>query len=162
MRECKSWRQTFAGSEFSITTDRERLDLDRIHDFLARQSYWAKGIARATVQKSIQNSLCFGLYRAKEQIGFARVISDFATIAYLGDVFVLPEFRGRGLSKWLMQCVCSHPELQNLRRWILVTGDAHGLYERFGFSQLAHPENFMERHHPDLYKANVRLSPPNC
>jgi GNAT superfamily N-acetyltransferase len=107
------------------------------------------------VQKSIQNSLCFGLYRAKEQIGFARVISDFATIAYLGDVFVLPEFRGRGLSKWLMQCVCSHPELQNLRRWILVTGDAHGLYERFGFSQLAHPENFMERHHPDLYKANA-------
>lgn len=126
-----------------------------VHDFLAQQSYWARGIPRIILEKSIRNSLCFGLFHASRQIGFARVISDFATIAYLGDVFVLPEFRGRGLSKWLMECVSSHPGLENLRRWILVTGDAHGLYERFGFAQLAHPENFMERRNPDVYRKDV-------
>jgi N-acetylglutamate synthase-like GNAT family acetyltransferase len=151
MSETQSWQRIVDGKEYCISTDKERLDIVMIHDFLARQSYWAKGIPRITVEQSIRNSLCFGVYHASEQIGFARVISDFATLAYLGDVFILPEFRGRGLSKWLMECIGTHPHLRNLRRWILVTGDAHGLYARFGFTQLAHPENFMERHNPDAY-----------
>lgn len=155
MSEGESWRRTFEGREFCTTTDKDRLDIEMVHDFLARQSYWAKGIPRLTVEESIRNSLCFGLFDAREQIGFARVISDFATVAYLGDVFILPGFRGRGLSKWLMECVCSHPSLQNLRRWMLVTGDAHGLYEGFGFTELAHPESFMERHNPRCYGAIV-------
>ncbi|MGB6781183.1 MAG: GNAT family N-acetyltransferase [Terracidiphilus sp.] len=137
-----------------MTTDRRRLDIEVVHGFLALHSYWASGIPRTTLEESIRNSLCFGLFHSTEQIGFARVISDFATFAYLGDVFVAPGFRGRGLSKWLLECVCSHPGLKDLRRWILVTGDAHGLYTKFGFTQLAHPENFMERHNPDVYKAN--------
>ena len=154
MSVSESWRRTIEGTEYLITTDRELMDLDTIHDFLARQSYWARGVPRSVVERSIANSLCFGLLHAGGQIGFARVISDFATIAYLGDVFVLPGFRGRGLSKWLLECVSSHPGLQNLRRWILVTGDAHELYEKFGFTQLARPEIFMERHNRDVYKSN--------
>ena len=154
MSEFESWQRTIEGREYLVTTDMKRLDIEMVHDFLARQSYWARGIPRLTLEKSIKNSLCFGLFQAREQIGFARVISDFATIAYLGDVFVLQGFRGRGLSKWLMECICSHPGLQNLRRWILVTGDAHGLYGRFGFTELAHPESFMERHNPEIYGTN--------
>lgn len=152
MKESESWQRTFDGSEFWITTDEERLDIAMIHDFLATQPYWGRGIARSRVETSIRNSLCFGLFQRGEQIGFARVLSDFATIAYLGDVFVLPKFRDLGLSKWLMECICSHPGLQNLRRWILVTGDAHGLYERFGFTVVAHPESFMGRHNPHVYR----------
>ncbi len=154
MSGCESWQRTIEGMEYLVTTDKERLDVEVVHDFLARQCYWARGIPRLSVEKSIKNSLCFGLFQAREQIGFARVISDFATVAYLGDVFVLPEFRGRGLSKWLMECICSHPGLQNLRRWILVTGDAHGLYRRFGFTELAHLESFMERYNPEIYGKN--------
>lgn len=152
--ETKTWRRTTRGTEYSITTDQEQFHLDVIHNFLATQSKWAKGISRRILEKSIRHSLCFGLFQEDQQIGFARVISDLATIAYLGDVFVLPEYRGRGLSKWLMECVCSHPDLQNLRRWILVTEDAHGLYRKYGFAQLARPEGYMERHDPDVYKAN--------
>jgi GNAT superfamily N-acetyltransferase len=151
MSEAQSWKRILDGTEYCISTDKERLEIGMVHDFLARHSYWARGIPRITVEQSIRNSLCFGVFRSREQIGFARVISDFATIAYLGDVFILPEFRGHGLSKWLMECICSHPCLQNLRRWIVVTGDAHGLYARFGFTQLAHAESFMERHNPNAY-----------
>jgi GNAT superfamily N-acetyltransferase len=138
--------------EYRVSTDQERLDLETIYAFLANKSEWARGIPRSTLEKSVRLSLCFGLFHGDREVGFARVISDCATIAYLGDVFVLPEYRGRGLAKWLMECICSHPELQNLRRWILVTEDAHGLYKKYGFTQLAHPEGFMELHNPDVYK----------
>ncbi len=103
------------------------------------------------MRRSIDGSLCFALLEGDQQIGFARVISDRATVAYLGDVFVLPEYRGRGLSKWLVECVLAHPQLQGLRRWVLVTADAHGLYSRFGFKPLARPEGFMELHNPQVY-----------
>ncbi len=106
-----------------------------------------------TVNRSIDGSLCFSLLEGATQIGFARVVSDRATIAYLGDVFVLPEFRGRALGKWLMECVLAHPELQGLRRWILLTRDAHGLYEQLGFKPLSRPERYMELHNPDVYRS---------
>jgi GNAT superfamily N-acetyltransferase len=102
--------------------------------------------------RSIENALCFGIYEGREQVGFARVISDFATIAYIGDVFVLGTHRGRGLSKWLMRCITDHPALQGLRRWILTTRDAHGLYSQFGFTPVKAPERFMERHQPNVYE----------
>lgn len=136
--------------EFTVTCDPEKQDLDVIHGFLS-QSYWAKGIPRETVARSLRGSLCFALLYGQSQVGFARVISDFATIAYVGDVFVLPDHRGRGLSKWLMHCVTLHPDLQGLRRWILATSDAHGLYQKFGFTALAKPHVFMERYTPDVY-----------
>jgi GNAT superfamily N-acetyltransferase len=138
--------------EFSISTDQARLDLDVIHGFLT-DCYWAKGIPRQIVARSIEHSLCFGIYDGSgAQVGFARVVSDFATVAYLGDVFVLESHRGRGLSKWLMQCILQHPALQNLRRWILLTGDAHGLYAQFGFTPVKSPERYMELHRPDVYE----------
>ena len=118
-------------ADLLISTDQARLDLDVIHNFLTN-SYWAKGIPREVVVRSIQHALCFGVYQSDGQVGFARVISDFATIAYVGDVFVVESHRGRGLGKWLMECIAQHPALQNLRRWILTTRDAHGLYSQFG------------------------------
>ena len=135
--------------EFLISTDRSRLDLDVIHGFLTN-CYWAKGIPREVVARSIEHSLCFGVYDGKRrvQVGFARVVSDFATVAYLGDVFILESHRGRGLSKWLMECIMQHPALQNLRRWILLTRDAHGLYSQFGFTPVKAPERYMELHRP--------------
>jgi GNAT superfamily N-acetyltransferase len=136
--------------DFRLTTARDHLDLDAIHSFL-RESYWAKGIPRAIVEKCIRNCLCFGLFHRKVQIGFARVISDYATFAYLADVFILPEFRGQGLAKWLLECIMAHSELRGLRRWLLVTRDAHGLYQKCGFTPLAHPERLMEIHSPNLY-----------
>jgi GNAT superfamily N-acetyltransferase len=141
--------------EFLVSTDRERLDLDVIHGFLTG-SYWAKGIPREVVARSIENSLCFGLYASGKQVGFARVISDFATYAYLGDVFVLESFRGRGLGKWLMECILQHPQLQGLRRWSLVTRDAHGLYAQLGFTPLTKPQNYMELHRRDVYSKPVQ------
>jgi GNAT superfamily N-acetyltransferase len=137
--------------EFEISTDRSRLEVDAIHDFLTSESYWAKNRSREQTERAIENSLCFGIYRGEKLVGFARVVSDFATFAYVGDVFVIREFRGRGLSKWLMETIIAHPELQGLRRWILATRDAHGLYEQFGFGELAHPERWMERPAPDAY-----------
>lgn len=137
--------------EFVISTDRARLSLGVIHDFLTN-CYWAKGIPREVVERSIQHSLCFGIYReGGEQTGFARVVSDFTTVAYLGDVFVIESCRGHGLSKWLMECVVQHPALQNLRRWILLTRDAHGLYSQFGFTPVQAPERYMELHRPNVY-----------
>jgi GNAT superfamily N-acetyltransferase len=137
---------------YEISNDRSRLDIDLIHGFLS-SSYWAQGISRGVVEKSIQNSLCFGVYFGEQQVGFARVVSDFATIAYLADVFIVPEHRGRGLAKWLTQTIVDHPELQGLRRFLLATQDAHGLYAHFGFRPLSNPERFMSIHHPDVYRS---------
>jgi len=134
------WKQ----DEFAISTDPARLDVGVVHGFLA-ESYWAKGIPLETVRRAIAGSLNFGLYRGADQVGYARVISDRTTIAYVGDVFVLEAWRGRGLSLWLMRTVVGHPDLQGLRRWILLTRDAHRLYERVGFAPLAAPERWMER-----------------
>jgi GNAT superfamily N-acetyltransferase len=139
--------------KFTVTTDKTRLDRDVIERFLG-SSYWAENIPRATVDRSIDNSLCFGLLEEHRQIGFARVITDSATFAFLADVFVLAEHRGAGLGKWLIECVVSHPELQGLRRWVLGTRDAHGLYRQFGFTLLKRPEIFMEIFKPDVYRTN--------
>ncbi|GGB18037.1 GNAT family N-acetyltransferase [Puia dinghuensis] len=130
---------------FCISTDFDKLNLRAIHHFLSTEAYWCLNIPFEKVKKAAENSLNFGLYDPRgQQIGYARVISDRSTIAYLGDVYVLPEFRGRGLSKWLIGTVMQHPELQGLRRWILLTGDAHGLYRQFGWAAIAHPERWME------------------
>jgi GNAT superfamily N-acetyltransferase len=138
--------------EFLISTDRERLSLDVVHGFLTN-CYWARGIPREVVARSIEHALCFGIYDGEgAQVGFARVISDFATVAYVGDVFVLETHRGRGLGKWLMQCITEHPPLQNLRRWILTTRDAHGLYSQVGFTPVKAPERYMELHRPNIYE----------
>ncbi len=139
--------------DFVISTDRERLSLDVIYEFLTN-CYWAQGIPREVVARSIEHSLCFGIYDGDGQVGFARVVSDFATVAYLGDVFVLGSHRGRGLSTWLMECIVQHPALQNLRRWILLTRDAHGIYSRFGFTPLQKPDRYMELHRPNVYEAS--------
>ena len=144
---------TWQRDDFTVTTDPRCFDLDVIHDFLANQASWSQGIPRATLERSIANSLGFALLHGGRQIGFARVISDFATITYLGDVFVIEAYRGRGLSKWLMECVVSHPDLQGLRRWSLATSDAHGLCRKFGFTPLAAPERFMELFNPDVYRS---------
>lgn len=141
--------------EFLISTDRGRLDLGVIHGFLTN-CYWAKGISREVVARSIEHSLCFGIYDGSgAQVGFARVVSDFATVAYLGDVFILDSHRGRGLSKWVMECITQHPALQNLRRWMLLTRDAHGLYAQFGFTPVKAPERYMELHRPDVYEKQL-------
>lgn len=145
----EEWRR----DGYTISTDRARLDLDVICGFLAR-SYWAAGISRDVVARSIEHSLCFGLYApAGEQVGFCRAITDYATTAYLADVFVLEEHRGRGLGVWLIETVRAHPALQDLRVWRLATLDAHGLYEKSGFSPLAHPERMMEIVDPQVYAA---------
>ena len=141
--------------EFNISCDPDKQDLDVIHGFLSR-SYWSKGIPKEVVKKSIDRSLCFALLHREKQIGFARVISDYATIAYLGDVFVLEEYRGQGLSKWLMECVSAHSDLQGLRRWMIATPDAHGLYEKFEFKALSKPHLFMERHNPNVYAQDAQ------
>jgi len=138
--------------EFLISTSRERLNLNVVHHFLTN-CYWAKGIPREVVARSVEHALCFGIYDGNgAQVGFARVISDFATIAYVGDVFVLETHRGQGLGKWLMQCITQYPALQNLRRWILTTRDAHGLYSQVGFTPVKFPERFMELHQPNVYE----------
>ena len=135
---------------YEIGTDAARVDVKVVHGFLA-DSYWAKGIPVETVRRSIENSLCFGVYHDKQQVGFARIISDHATFAYLADVFILPAYRGRGLSRWLMECIMRHPDLQGLRRWMLATQDAHGLYAKFGFTSIRSPERWMERHDSEIY-----------
>jgi GNAT superfamily N-acetyltransferase len=137
--------------EFEIDTDRSRLNVDLIHGFLRDESYWARERTLGQTKTAIENSICFGLYHRERQIGFARVVSDKATFAYVGDVFVVDEFRGRGLSKWLMQVITDHPELQGLRRWVLATRDAHGLYQQFDFAELRFPERWMEKTAPNAY-----------
>ncbi|MDZ4289054.1 MAG: GNAT family N-acetyltransferase [Prosthecobacter sp.] len=136
--------------DYSISTEVARLDIPLIHDFL-RNSYWARDIPLSLVERSIRNSLCFGAFKGKRQAGFARVISDYATFAYIADVFVLPEHRGHGVSKLMMSAIRAHPDLQGLRRLVLATQDAHGLYAQFGFLPLSHPEYFMIIHYPNIY-----------
>jgi GNAT superfamily N-acetyltransferase len=121
---------------FLVSTDPSLLDIDVIHHYLSTGSYWAINIPRETVERSLQNSICFGVYHLQQQIGLSRVITDKATFAYLADVFILPEYRGKGLSKWMMEVIHAHPELQGLRRWMLGTKDAHGLYEQYGWTAL--------------------------
>lgn len=142
---------TVSKGEYTITTDKSKLDLTAIHEFLSNHSHWSRNIPFETVKISIEHSLNFGLFHREAQIGYAKVISDFATIAYLGDVYVLPGYRGKGLSKWLMQQVMSHPSLQGLRRWILLTADAHGLYKQYGWKEPKNPERYMELHNPNVY-----------
>jgi GNAT superfamily N-acetyltransferase len=141
--------------DFLISTDPTLLDVPLVHDFLANRSYWAAGRPLDVVRRALENSLCFGLYERGRQVGLARVITDRATFAWLCDVFVLEPYRGRGLSKWLMECVMSYPALQDLRRVLLGTRDAHGLYRRYGFTPLADPSRFMEVFRPDVYGATV-------
>jgi GNAT superfamily N-acetyltransferase len=138
-------------SDLRVSTDKAELDVAFVHRFLAEQTYWAKGIPRAVVEKSIANSLCFGGFVGAAQVAFARVVSDYATFANLVDVFVLPEQRGRGYSKALVAAVLAHPELQGLRRFMLSTSDAHGLYAQFGFAPPKNPQTLMERYDPDIY-----------
>ncbi len=137
---------------FTISTDKSRLNVEYIHQYLCNRSYWAESIPVDVVQKSIQGSICFGIYTEETQIGFARVITDSACFAYLADVFIDEQYRGRGLSKWLMGVIMSYPDLQGLRRFMLATNDAHGLYQQFGFSQLTFPERWMHVHNPGIYK----------
>ena len=134
----------------TVDSDKSRLQLEVIHRFLAG-SYWAKGIPLNVLRKAIDHSICFGVYDGTQQVGFARVATDCATFAYLADVFVLESHRGRGLAVRLMEAVVSHPQLQGLRRWVLATKDAHGLYAKFGFTPLVAPERFMELHNPAVY-----------
>jgi GNAT superfamily N-acetyltransferase len=129
---------------FTISTEKAKLDREAIHAFLT-ESYWARGIPREIVDRSIENSLCFGLYDGKRLVGFARVITDRATFGYLADVFVVESHRGRGLATWFMDTVMSHPDLRGIRRWMLVTRDAHGLYRKVGFTGLSAPERIMEK-----------------
>jgi GNAT superfamily N-acetyltransferase len=136
---------------FIITTNRDDLQINAILDYLVNQSYWAKNRTAEQMEKIVENSLCFGLYKDEKQIGFARVVTDFATVAYLGDVYVLPEFQGEGLGKWLMEVIVNHPDLQGFRRWVLATRDAHKLYEKYGFTELKHPERWMEKAAPNAY-----------
>ena len=149
---------------YCISTDISKLDVNIIHKYLSEESYWATGIPKQIVEKAISNSLCFGLYYSNEQIlcadrqvGFARLVTDMATFAYLADVFILPEHRGKGLGKWLMQMIQAHPQLQGLRRWLLTTKDAHGLYEQLGWTRPSpdYAYRFMMRHNADIYKPKL-------
>ncbi len=137
---------------FLISTDKSKLDVDVIFDYLSNRSYWAKGVPLEKVKQAIENSICYGVYEGKSLIGFARVVTDKATIAYIADVFILETHRGKGLSKWLMECILKHPELQGFRRWLLLTKDAHGLYNQFGFNAPEEPETYMELRKKDVYK----------
>ena len=137
---------------FEIDTDATRLDRALIHRWLSQESYWAQGVPREVLDRALQHSLCFGAYLDGSQVGFARAITDRATFAYLADVFVLPEQRGRGCAQQLMDAVMAHPELQGLRRFALATRDAHALYARYGFTPLARPETFMEFYRPEIYR----------
>jgi N-acetylglutamate synthase-like GNAT family acetyltransferase len=140
--------------EYEISTDKKRLDLAVIHDFLAHRSYWAKGIPFEVMRKSIEHTLCFGVYHQGKQVGFARVVSDYATIAYIGDVFITEPYRGKGLGKRLIKTIIDHPELKGLRLWLLGTRDAHDLYRKYGFKKVAETpaaERFMVILDPDVY-----------
>jgi GNAT superfamily N-acetyltransferase len=132
-----------ADDHYEASAERARIDLDLVHGFLSTDAYWSPGVARDLVKRSIENSMPFGVYRGDEQVGFARVVTDRATFAWIADVFILPEHRGKGLSKLLMSEILGHSELQGLRRWLLATADAHGLYRQFGFSDLVETGRFL-------------------
>ena len=136
---------------FTINTDKSLLDFDTIYGFIS-DSYWAKGIPTEVMQKAIDNSMCFGVYEGNKQVGFARIISDYATFAYLADVFIIESHQGLGLSKWLVEAIVNHSELQGLRRMMLATKDAHGLYQQKGFEPVSFPENLMQIWQPDVYQ----------
>jgi GNAT superfamily N-acetyltransferase len=145
-------KDTLAQKEnFFVSTDKSKLDIDYIHQFISH-SYWASNIPIETLQRSIDGSMCFGLYDDEKQIGFARVITDKATFGYLADVFVDERYRGKGLGIWMMSVIMSHPDLQGFRNWMLGTRDAHGLYKKFGFTQLDQPERIMRKNNPEVYK----------
>ncbi len=141
---------------YLLSTDPALLDVSVIHAFLSEHSYWAPGIPRELVEKSIRNSLCCGLFCESRQIGFARMVTDRATFAWLADVFVLDAYRGQGLGKWMVENLLKHPDLQGLRRILLGTRDAHGLYAQFGFTPLGDPSRFQEIHRPNLYLTNPK------
>ena len=141
--------------DYVISTDKSKLDLSLIHSFLSTQAYWSLNIPFAIVKRSVENSLCFGVYQGDRQVGFARIITDYATIAYLGDVFILEEHRGKGLSKRLIDEIMNHPDLQGLRRWMLLTSDAHGLYRQYGWTPISNPDRYMEIAKPDIYKTST-------
>jgi GNAT superfamily N-acetyltransferase len=143
---------------FHFSTDKKLLDVNYIHRFLSERSYWAAGIPIDLVRRSIENSLCLGIYQNTKQVGFARLVTDFSTFGYLADVFVDEAFRGKGLSKQLMNFIFSFEELKFLRRFILATKDAHGLYSQYGFALLKNPERFMERAQPEIYKQMIANS----
>ena len=138
--------------DFTISSDKTRLDLEVIHGFLST-SYWAAGRSVETIRRSIEHSIPFGVYKGDHQVGFARVITDYATFAWIADVFILDSFRGQGLGKWLMEVILSDPQLQGFRRWVLATKDAQELYRRFGFSELKIPERWMERPDPNMQES---------
>ncbi|MPS65277.1 MAG: GNAT family N-acetyltransferase [Chryseobacterium sp.] len=144
----------FNFGEYHFSTDKNKMDILAIHDFLSNHSGWSNGIPIEKVELSIQNSLNFGVFHHNRQIGFARIISDFSTIAYLGDVYLLNDYRGKGISKKLMDFIMSHPNLQGLRRWILLTSTADWLYEKYGFEKIPNPEIYMELYNPNVYKNN--------
>ncbi len=147
----------FEKNGYSISTDNAKLDMGFIHQYLSEESYWAQNIPLEVVRRSIENSLCFGLYHQDKQIGFARLVTDKATFAYLADVFIIEMYRGKGLSKWLIQFIHTYPDVQGLRRWLLGTKDAHGLYAQFGWKPI--PEDlihrFMQIHNPEVYTPKV-------
>jgi GNAT superfamily N-acetyltransferase len=145
---------TITKGEYCISTDKSRMDIDFIHDFLD-SSYWAAGITKEVIMRSVNGSLCFGVFYQSDpgrQVGFARMITDGATFAYLADVFIDEKFRGKGLSKWLVEVILAHPDLQGLRRILLATRDAHGLYTQYGFTPLTNADRWMQIHNPDIYK----------
>ncbi|MDN5201670.1 GNAT family N-acetyltransferase [Fulvivirgaceae bacterium BMA10] len=142
--------KTFIKGNYTLSTDKTKLDLDAIHHYLTR-SYWSTGIPKEVIAGAIEGSLCFGLYHEQEQVGFARVITDTSTFAYLADVYILKPHRGQGLSRWMMEVIMNYPSLQGLRRWMLATKDAHGLYKKFGFTPLEKVELFMEISVPNIY-----------
>jgi N-acetylglutamate synthase-like GNAT family acetyltransferase len=146
--------ETFTQNNYSISSDKSLLDFSVVHGYLSR-SYWAEDIPEDVVKKAIENSLCFGVYNDEKQIGFARVISDYSTFAYLADVFILEEERGKGLSKWLVECILKHKQLQGLRNFCLLTRDAHMLYEKYGFQTLERPQNFMAIKKDNFYKKTI-------
>lgn len=142
---------TWTKDDYRITTNQPELDVPFVHNFL-KTSYWAEGIPYETVQRAIEGSLCFGVFHQNTQVGFARVVTDSATFAYLADVFIIEAFRGNGLSRWLLEIILAHPQLQGLRRFLLATRDAHGLYKKFGFTPITNMEPWMQLHQPDVYK----------
>jgi GNAT superfamily N-acetyltransferase len=143
---------TWQLGEYEISTDKARIDLPAIHKFLATESYWATGVPLDVLRRAIEGSVVFGVYRGEEQVGLARAVSDRATFAWICDVFIVEAHRGKGLGKWLMECIVAHPELQGLRRWMLSTRDAQGLYSQVGFTPLANPGRFMEIWDREVYR----------
>src|SRR5580658_9215207 len=148
----KEFAMKWYKEQFIISDEKSWLDAEYIHDYLSNRSYWAAKIPLNTVIKSIEGSVCFGMYAGEKQIGFARVVTDKATFGYLADVFIDENYRGNGLAKWLMEVIMAYPELQGLRRWMLGTKDAHELYKKFGFEQLENPQRVMHIHHAEVYK----------